>query len=531
MAVVRLILLSVLALTGCRVLAFDAHDGSRMDYVNSAKIKLKASGAPANWVANSDAKEVQIGTHKNDQFYGAGGDMMIGGLGDDTYMVWDTASLAVEKAGEGTDTVISYARGTNILPDNVENLTLTASGPTFGLGNALDNVLVASAKGSMLDGGAGNDVLVGGAGADTFRVRPGDGSDVIVGFTPGTDKLRLLGTITSLSQFKAGSTQVGNDVTVNLGQAESLTLSGVMLSAITARDLQLSIDTSTMKLTFADEFDVLNTRASGGTWLTNYGLGKPAYDRGLPGESEIYVDASYKGTGSKALGIDPFSVSSDGVLSITAAPVAAAAAPYLGSATYTSGVLTSKGAFSQEYGYFELRAALPAGRGFFPAFWLMPAAGGWPPEIDIMESLGKEPGTIYTTTHLLVNGKETGNGTATYIDAPTAMHTYGLNWTKDSLVWYIDRVEVARQATTGAMRQEFYININLAMGGGWAGVPDATTGTGSMKIDYVRVYANADTVSRTNNGVTTTVGSGTPAAQSATAFAARRFKGRELLER
>src|SRR5579871_6822795 len=87
--------------------------------------------------------------------------------------------------------------------------------------------------------------------------------------------------------------------------------------------------------------------------------------RTLPGnkEAEYYSDPS--------VGENPFSLSG-GVLHIAAKPAAAGSNPY--GLPYDSGLITTYKSFSQLYGYFEVRAELPAGTGLWPAFWLLPSS-------------------------------------------------------------------------------------------------------------------------------------------------------------
>ncbi len=69
-------------------------------------------------------------------------------------------------------------------------------------GNASADRILGTAGADQLDGGGGNDTLQGGAGddslaggsgADLFIIAAGDGSDRILDFQPGTDRLQLLG--------------------------------------------------------------------------------------------------------------------------------------------------------------------------------------------------------------------------------------------------------------------------------------------------------------------------------------------------
>ncbi|WP_425465793.1 calcium-binding protein, partial [Nitrospirillum bahiense] len=99
----------------------------------------------------------------------AGADTLVGGTGNDTYLVDDAGDVVTEVVGAGTDevrtTLASYTLG-----DNVENLTYTGMGAFTGTGNDLDNVIT---------GGSGDDTFAGGLGNDTYVFGLNSGSDVI----------------------------------------------------------------------------------------------------------------------------------------------------------------------------------------------------------------------------------------------------------------------------------------------------------------------------------------------------------------
>src|SRR3569623_1816972 len=93
---------------------------------------------------------------------------MIGGAGNDTYLVDNGSDVVTENQNEGIDTVQTSI--TNIQGANVENLTLTGTAAINGSGNALDNVLTGNSADNTLDGGIGADTMIAGAGNDIFVV-------------------------------------------------------------------------------------------------------------------------------------------------------------------------------------------------------------------------------------------------------------------------------------------------------------------------------------------------------------------------
>jgi len=157
---------------------------------------------------------------------------------------------------------------------------------------------------------------------------------------------------------------------------------------------------------------------------------------------------------------------------------------------YTSGVITTLGRFSQEYGWFEIRAKFPAGKGYWPAFWLLPETKAWPPEIDVLEILGHEMNKVYMTNHWKDDaGKHQQNG-GSWVgpDFGKDYHVFAVDWRPDVIIWYVDGIERYR-SDRGVPSGPFYVIANLAVGGEWPGSPDAKTVLpGYMDIDYIRVY-------------------------------------------
>jgi serralysin len=240
-----------------------------------------------------------------------------------------------------------------------------------------------------------------------------------------------------------------------------------------------TIDISSFTLSFTDEFNDVSLQQYGGTWRTSYNDSDTGRLHG--DELQIYVDYSYLG-----LDINPFSIV-DGVLSIHAQAASDEVASITGQ-DYTSGMLSSRGTYSQTYGYFEIKCDAPEVAGTWPAFWLLPVNGTWPPELDVFETLGQDTSTVYTTAHTQQNGMHEMSGISSAIAALSeGMHTYGVLWTAEQLVWYIDGVEVFRTDTPADMHEPMYMVTNLALGG-WAGDVGSDFEGADYKVDYIKAY-------------------------------------------
>ena len=458
-----------------------------MIFYNAFGVALSTSASPTRWFSSSNSNVLLSGTAGNDAVSDSGSyATLIGGAGDDTYCVWNNTHTITEYGGGGIDTLQSYAARI-LLPDQVENLQLMWTNEA-GTGNALDNIITGGDGAQTLDGGAGNDVLAGGAGADRFVLTAGQGSDVILDFQSGIDQIRLQGYgLYDLAAVRAAMTQCGADTMLALGNGENLVLRNTQVTGFVEADFQLQVDPSHagMHLSFAEEFNSFSASASGiGTvWKTSLGINKQDRTLATNKEAEYYSDSS--------VGVDPFTLS-DGVLDIAAT---AGSNPL--NLPYNSGVITTAKSFAQQYGHFEARMDLPAGRGFWPAFWLLPANGSWPPEIDILEAFGQDPTTAYASLHSTTAGNTTV-AVRSQPDLTAGFHTYAVDWRADTITWLIDGFEVAEMATPTDMHQPMYMLLNLAVGGAgsWPGAYDPAKPTGHLLVDYVRVWQYGDGVVR-----------------------------------
>ena len=102
---------------------------------------------------------------------------MLGGFGNDTYVVDNAGDMPIEEAGAGIDRVnssISFSLNTATRA-NIEHLTLTAAAG-IGIGNALANQILGNNVANNLQGLAGDDFLFGGGANDVLS--GGFGNDV-----------------------------------------------------------------------------------------------------------------------------------------------------------------------------------------------------------------------------------------------------------------------------------------------------------------------------------------------------------------
>ena len=248
----------------------------------------------------------------------------------------------------------------------------------------------------------------------------------------------------------------------------------------------VTLDLTGYKLTFADEFDgdsldMTKWRAhdggdvrKGGYWST---------DLARVEDGNLIITTQYKDDGKNGPG------------------------------WYTCGLDTSK-SFQQAYGYFECRCILPKGQGLWSAFW-MTNSNVWKvsddatqgAELDIMESPFWHLGS-------LMNRKITQNIHYSGYDLDTKYknvgifnldndpyenyNTYGLLWTPDEYVFYINGRETARTAYGGVSTQPEYMIVSCEVDGGdgaptfgWSGnieKNDKASFRAEYKIDYVRAY-------------------------------------------
>jgi beta-glucanase (GH16 family) len=168
---------------------------------------------------------------------------------------------------------------------------------------------------------------------------------------------------------------------------------------------------------------------------------------------------------------------------------------YQGSA-YTSARLLTKGKYSFKYGRVEARAKLPEGIGTWPAIWMLGSDSktkGWPGcgEIDIMEHRGFEPNKIFGTLHYPGHSGANADGNTKMIsDAMGQFHKYALEWSVSEVKIFVDDQLYHTVANSAGIpfNHNFFLIMNVAIGGGFGGPVDPSFKKATMEVDYIRVY-------------------------------------------
>ena len=281
----------------------------------------------------------------------------------------------------------------------------------------------------------------------------------------GATKVQLIAEFVQNNSTDTGAAYL-DDVSVGLGVCPSTK----------------QVDSKTYQLVWSDEFDgsSLNT----GNWTPEIGTGNNGWGNG---EAQYYTDRP------ENLRVE------DGRLVIEAIKE-----NYQGS-SWTSARIKTQDKRDFKYGKFEFRAKLPSGRGPWPAAWMLGSnisTVGWPTcgEIDVMEWRGTfgEANTVGQALHSSTRHGATGNpvepeARTPVSNASTEFHTYAVVWNRDSFIFSVDGVDVATltppAADAEAFRKQFFLLLNLAMGGAYNGYEiDPSLTRATYEVDYVRVY-------------------------------------------
>ena len=170
---------------------------------------------------------------------GAGIDTLIGGTGNDIYIIDAPNDQILEFGNEGNDTVIVETSFYQ-MNFNIENADAALTVNTFIQGNNSDNSIVGNLGNDTLDGGFGTDTLTGGAGNDTFVFHFNFGHDTITDFATGQDTLEIDdGLFSSASAALAASRQSGSDVIITVNSSTNITLKNVSLSNLHTTDFHV----------------------------------------------------------------------------------------------------------------------------------------------------------------------------------------------------------------------------------------------------------------------------------------------------
>lgn len=231
------------------------------------------------------------------------------------------------------------------------------------------------------------------------------------------------------------------------------------------------------KLVFSDEFDGQTLDINKWSTAMDFpGTHGPRY------HNELYL--SYT--------LDEDVIVSDGLLKLRTERRMVSGEEPIGLFDYSQGLITTRDHFTFTYGYVEIRAKYPGGKGMWPCFWLMPQdETAWPPEFDIAEYYGGQHKMHHGLAYGSMRETKWDSSGDTETDFVNQWHTIGLEWTAGKAVWYVDGIACKTVAADYVPSVPMYIILSNSVGAlrSPASAPDENTVfPNDFQIDYVRIY-------------------------------------------
>ena len=266
------------------------------------------------------------------------------------------------------------------------------------------------------------------------------------------------------------------------------TAKGFTDNKIDSSDIEIPVVKRIYAQIWQDEFNgTAGSAPDSSIWSPENGDGSKAAAGGGWGnkERQYYIPSLAKITSEGALQIDATTTGANEYNCYYKTPCEWVSSKYI-----------TKDKIGFKYGRLEARIKGPVGAGTWGAFWMLGAdidsrLWPWCGEIDVTELIGRAPNTAYGYLHGLLSGGFGGRGTT--VDMPNGFaneyHTYAVDWLPESVDWYVDGVLFGSQQKKDkdwVFDHEFYLVMNLAMGGNLGGTIEPGLKQASMSFDWIR---------------------------------------------